>query len=249
MSYKDETVLRELYVEQDLSMAQVADRLGCSTDTVSRWVNKFGIDTGKLTNEQRSAITLSNYQHQLVKGVLMGDGCIQRRGNRSHNPYFVVSMANEEFIRWLAGELGDIVASVKERTGVYAENLKNTQFTLKTYSHPVFRNYADWYTDGQKRWPLDEPMTPLELKMLYVTDGSPVKHPEQWAFKISAINESDRKESVANMFHREFGIDISWHSSDKNTKGTIYIPSEYSDIMWEQEPVPGFNYKWPEVTQ
>lgn len=226
-------------------MKEVAEELDCSADTISRWVNKFGIDTGRLTDNQRSEISFSEYQHQLIKGVLMGDGCIQRRDNENHNPYFVVTMKNRQFIDWLADQLADIVASVKKRSGEYAETLDNQQWTLKTYSHPVFRNYADWYTSGQKRWPLDEPITELELKMLYVTDGSPVKHPESWAAKISAINECDRRGEVSEMFKREFEIDISWHSSDKNTDGVIYISSEYADIMWNQKSVPGFGYKWP----
>lgn len=245
MSYKDEDVLRELYIEQDLSMVEVADELDCATTTVSDWVNKFGFDTGRLTDSQRSDISLTSRQHSLIKGTLMGDGCVNRRNDDNKNPQYRIVMKNEEFIRWLADELQPLTSSVKDRTGEYADTLDNPQYILTTYSHPLLQQYADWYKSGEKRWPLDKTFSALELKMLYVTDGSPVKHTDNWAAKISAINECDRKEDVSQMFSRELDIDISWHSSDKDRDGVIYIPSADADIIFEQEPVPGFEYKWP----
>lgn len=244
-SYKDEDTLRRLYIDESMSMEEIADELNCSSDTISRWANKFEIETGRLTNEERSSLSITNYQRQLIKGVLMGDGCIKRRGHPSHKPFFVVTMTNKKFIEWLSRELGDIVSSVRKRTGEYADTLENTQWILKTYSHDMFREFADWYKTGQKRWPTDEKFTKLELKMLYVTDGSPVKNTNNWAAKISAINECDRKQKISNMFEREFGISMSWHSSDANTNGNIYIHAGSADVIWNQEPVTGFDYKWP----
>jgi len=245
-SYKNEETLRELYVEKDMSMAEVADELDCSKQTISTWANKFNLKTGRLTDGQRESIELSDRQHQILKGTLMGDGCVVRRSSENRNPQYRISMKNEEFIRWLHDELQPLSSSVKRRKGEYADTLENEQYILTTYSHPVLKEYADWYKTGQKRWPTGEGFTPLELKMLYITDGSPVKHPDNWAVKISAINESDRKEAVSKMFERELGISISWHSSDSKTNGVIYIPSEQSDMIWNQEPVQGFEYKWPD---
>jgi transposase len=249
MSYNEKDVLLDLYVDQGLSMAEIADELDCSSNTVSRWANKFDIDTGRLTDEQRSNISLSEYQHELVKGVLMGDGCVQRRDRETQNPYFCVTMKNKEFIEWLSVELDNISPDFRKRKGKYAETLDNTQWTIKTYSHPVFRQYATWYSSGEKKWPTDEEITELELKMLYVTDGSPVKHPDNWAAKISAINEKDRKDKVTKMFDRSLDIDISWHSSNKSTNGVIYIPAGQADVIWDQDAVPGFEYKWPNNEQ
>jgi len=247
MSYKDEDVLRELYVEKDLSMAEVGDRLDCSADTVSRWVNKFNIDTGRLTTDERKAISLSNRQREIIKGTLMGDGCVVRRGSNTVNPQYRISMKNSKFINWLYEELQPLSSSVKKRTGEYAESLDNEQSILTTYSHPLLNNYAEWYESGEKRWPTSENLSEMELKMLYVTDGSPVKHTENWAIKISAINECDRKDEVFSMFKDSFNIDISWHSSSSEVDGVIYIPSEHADIIWNQTPPPGFEYKWPDT--
>lgn len=245
MSYKDESTLRELYVKQDLTIREVADELDCSSNTISRWLNKFDINTGRLTNQQRQSIELSDRQHSLIKGTLMGDACVTRRNSDTVNPQYRISMKNQRFIDWLYDELQPLSSSVRKRKGEYAETLENEQSILTTYSHPILKEYADWYEAGQKRWPTEERLTELELKMLYVTDGSPVKHSENWAAKISAINECDRKTEVSKMFRDNLGIDISWHSSSSKIDGVIYIPSEYADMIWNQDPVPGFDYKWP----
>lgn len=246
MSHKDKDVLRQLYIEEDLSMKEVGEKLNCSSSTVSYWVNKFGFDTGRLTDEERSEISLTNRQHSLIKGVLMGDGCVVRRKDDNKNPQFRVVMKNEKFINWLSDELQPLTSSVKGRSGKYAETLDNPQHVLTTYSHPLLQQYADWYNDGKKRWPVDKNLSELELLMLYVTDGTPVKHTDNWAAGISAINEADRKEPVADMFKRSFDIDITWHSSDLDRDGLIYIPSADADIIWENAPPPGFEYKWPD---
>ena len=245
-TYKNKKVLEKLYVEQNLTVKEVAEELDCSGDTVSRWLNKHNINTGRLTNEQRQNISLSDEQRQIIKGLLMGDGCITRRNSNSINPTFRITMANEKFINWLYEKLKPIASGVVRRKGKYADTLENTQYTVNTYSHKLFSNFANWYVNGQKRWPLSEEFTELELKMLYVTDGSIVnENVESPSIKISAINESDRRSQVLEMFERDFGIEINWHKSSKHVRGNIYIPSEYCNIMWEQNAPPGFKYKWP----
>lgn len=45
-AYRDESKLRELYVEQDHSMEELAERFDVSAKTISNWCDKFGIKTG-----------------------------------------------------------------------------------------------------------------------------------------------------------------------------------------------------------
>lgn len=45
--WRDEETLRELYIEQDLTSYEVADRLDCSRPTINKWVNRYGIDKDK----------------------------------------------------------------------------------------------------------------------------------------------------------------------------------------------------------
>lgn len=50
--YKDEKWLRQKYVDEGLSMSQIADVCGCSYGTIYYWMNKCGIDRRKQPQEQ-----------------------------------------------------------------------------------------------------------------------------------------------------------------------------------------------------
>jgi transposase-like protein len=45
-AYRDESKLRELYVEKDFSMEELAEKFDVSAKTISNWCDKFGIKTG-----------------------------------------------------------------------------------------------------------------------------------------------------------------------------------------------------------
>jgi len=44
--WRDESILREKYREENMTMEEIADELNISTRTVSKWINKFDIPTG-----------------------------------------------------------------------------------------------------------------------------------------------------------------------------------------------------------
>jgi len=41
--WRDGSLLRELYWEQELSTTEIADKLGCTQQTVSRWMQRLDI--------------------------------------------------------------------------------------------------------------------------------------------------------------------------------------------------------------
>ena len=51
--YKNENTLRRLYIEEKQSIEEIGDRLGCSSRTVSRWMDKFGIQKRPRGSEPR----------------------------------------------------------------------------------------------------------------------------------------------------------------------------------------------------
>jgi transposase-like protein len=44
--YRDESTLRELYVEQDLTTTEIGNRYGVCSKTISNWLNRHNIRTG-----------------------------------------------------------------------------------------------------------------------------------------------------------------------------------------------------------
>lgn len=45
VAWKQEHVLRKLYVEKECTMEEIAEKLGCSYSTVNTWIDKFDIET------------------------------------------------------------------------------------------------------------------------------------------------------------------------------------------------------------
>jgi transposase-like protein len=48
--WRDEDVLRELRVKQDLSVNDIAEKAGCSYKTVWRWLDEFGIEADQYSD-------------------------------------------------------------------------------------------------------------------------------------------------------------------------------------------------------
>ena len=57
--WRDEELMRHLAVEEQLSIAQIADRLGCSNPTASRWIEKHGITAEERKPWQDQELMLS----------------------------------------------------------------------------------------------------------------------------------------------------------------------------------------------
>lgn len=55
--WRDEEVLRRLYIEQQLTMAEVADTLKCSRQAVEEWIHRHGIETRSRNPETPEELT------------------------------------------------------------------------------------------------------------------------------------------------------------------------------------------------
>jgi len=199
-------------------------------------------DCGGLFNHIGSHITssscdfqnISDYEKEIYKGILLGDGCIS---GRDRVPYFSVSMSGEsgkEFTLWLSNELE--VSTVRFEKKLDKDN-HNTVYTLRTQSHDYFNQLSDWYSSGEKVYPNDLELTPTILKMWYISDGSlsdsgPI---------ITCWNESERSNFLMSLFS-EIDLDVTWQSGNSN----IYIRKSSQQDFFEYmgSPVPGFEYKW-----
>jgi len=52
-SWRDKDTLEELYVEEEMTQPEIAEELGCSTQTVYTWMKKHGIETRDNGEAQR----------------------------------------------------------------------------------------------------------------------------------------------------------------------------------------------------
>jgi hypothetical protein len=178
---------------------------------------------------------LKPYQHEVLTGILMGDGSVKKHNQEKYNPKLRISVKNKKYIEYLSCTiLGDISTGMKEHNSG-----DHKMHCLDTISHPELERYSSWYGSGEKVWPENIIMTPTTLKHLYVCDGCLVNP----GIAIACENERGNGEKLKKYFSN---IDIP--------EPQIYNSESYG-IRWNADesmqviqymgaPVPGFKYKW-----
>lgn len=212
-------------------------------------------------------IDISNNQHKVITGLVMGDGCIQNRGGG--RPYLVVGMITPEYLEYLNSSIfPKIGLGVKfhcsaEQSAKNALNLPgatgnpenyNDMYSFRTLSHSEFNEYGLWYSSGKKVWPSNIEMTPTTLKHWYCCDGyirNNQKENKSAYLGISMSNEIKNKDKVSRIFKKS-GLPEPRYDTAKRKNGTIKCDANFTVDQSKQlfeymgKPLPGFEYKWPE---
>lgn len=207
-----------------------------------------------LTKDELDRInkSITDRQKEIIIGLLMGDAWIAKDENK--NAKLSVEMINKDFLEYVNTELGDIVSicrlkstakelADKNRKYGYTvnESKYNDIYTLRTRSLEYFNELHQWYSSGKKRFPKDLELTPLIVKVWYCCDGS---YCDNSYPVIYSSNESDNREMVLDLF-KNTQIDPSYIDSGG---GAINFKRSGSDDFFNYigDPLPGFEYKWPE---
>jgi hypothetical protein len=183
---------------------------------------------------------MSEYQYELIKGLVMGDGYVKRREN---SPAQVrAEMTNPKFLSWLYREMGELSASVYNyrtaeenamRNGDDSPYGYNDSYHYITRTAPCFNSFAEWY-DNDKTWPTELELTPTSLSILYVCDGTlSGKTPS-----ISCVKEQYRPEYVKSLFE-SMGIGASMRGHHIRLEKDSFFETVGG-------PIEGFEYKWIE---
>jgi len=205
--------------------------------------------------------SLGEHRHEVIKGVLMGDGYLQRS---SKNACLVVNMTNAEYLHYLdsilwiystgvrntrtAEELAENARQTESRGNVNEGNYSDS-FELRTRTHPELNRYRCWYDSGKKTWPEIE-LTPAVLRHLYVCDGNYDTKGSHERVRIAMSNEVKNQEKVQRMFDN-VGIPIGHFDTAERKDGSrrclAVIPKATENGFFDYigDAVPGFSYKWP----
>jgi len=193
-------------------------------------------------------------QKEIITGLLMGDGCINRGGKV---PRLTSNMTSPNYLKYIDNIFGCISTGVslkrtaKENAKISVnrginldakeENYQNI-YNWKTRRHPNLQQWADWYSTGKKIWPKDIELTPTVLKHWYCGDGNWENSGTSNRIKISMENEMGNIEKVFSMFTNSGLPEPSSYSGHK-----IVFTVDQSKELWEYmgKPLPDFYYKWP----
>jgi hypothetical protein len=208
---------------------------------------------------------LTQKQKEIVTGLLMGDGCM--RDMKNANCYLQVKMISKNYLEYLNNLFGclgsslKLVATAEEKaqenidrgfSETVNENNYSDQYNWNTRSHPEFNKFREWYSSGKKVWPEDIELTPTVLKHWYVGDGHYATTCSQERIKIAMSNEAQNTEKVTNYFTNSGLPEPSTYYKNERKDGGIQCNASWtvedSHTLWEYmgEPLPDFEYKWPE---
>jgi hypothetical protein len=200
---------------------------------------------------------LSEHQHEVLTGVLMGDGHIKINGKNGHLTVNIIKRPYLEYLDEVFSGLSNGVQlertaeeSFEQSGGMFRTSVENFNdiYQFRTKAHKEITPYREWYSSGKKVWPDDIEMTPTVLKHWYCCDGSYNTSGGHRSIRIGMKNEKNNKEKVDSYFS-ERGLPTPYYNEpDTKINGcTAEWGNLDSDELFEYmgEPIDGFKYKWP----
>jgi len=200
----------------------------------------------------------------MITGILMGDGFID---TSSKNPCLMIEMVSPNYLEYVAnkfGVLGGAVNLLRTAEENAKSNINNTfadnpvpedysdSYSWSTVRHPGLKEFIKWYSSGDKVWPKDIELTPTVLKHWYCGDGSWNNTTHHNSIYISMSNEINEKEKINSLF-KNVGLPEPSNYNigerrDGSTDCTAQFTVDQSKELWQYmgEPLPDFEYKWPE---
>jgi hypothetical protein len=200
----------------------------------------------------------SDEQYEIITGVVMGDGCVEKRNK---NPNLQCQMISREYLKYLDRKFGCFSRGVtlhrtseegyrmNKESGFSPNAVKKDYSDLyrwRSRSHPNLQEFSDWYSTGKKVWPEDIELTPTVLKHWYCGDGHWDNSDSHNRIKISMNNESENKNKVGNIF-QDVGLPRPSNYNESQRNCLAVFTADQSHRLWEYmgDPLPDFEYKWP----
>jgi len=201
---------------------------------------------------------LTEYQADIVSGVLMGDGCIDACRN---NCRLVVAMANKDYLEFLHEELKPHTSSMWKEYGSEeaAERMRENGFRPNankkdykpvwrfiTKQTPEFNEYRSWYNGSEKQFPKDINLNHTTLKHWFVCDGTLDISNSCPLASISLNNERGNKEKICSLFDKTPINDYVWAEYDTDVEIRFNKQGTKTFFDYIGDPISGFEYKWPD---
>lgn len=213
---------------------------------------------------------LKEKQEEIITGLLMGDGSINH-GYDSANPCIESEMISKNYLNYIDNNLGvfgngvSIKHTAEDNAKIARNNGLNPKAEQDNYSqsyywnsmrHPEIDKFASWYDSGKKTWPDNIDLTSTTLKHWYCCDGwMSVNNGYLNSMRISSSNEIENTQKIAQIFENSNLPKPEFRKRERSNKYKdeymsceIIFGVEDSKEMWDYmgEPLPDFNYKWPE---
>jgi len=190
--------------------------------------------------------TITQHQHDILTGLLMGDGCLFRK---TAEPKMEVIMTCKEYLKYIHKKFGILGVGIRQESERTED--RKPIYAWATRTHHQLREYADWYGEDGKSYPKNTQMNKTILKHWYCCDGYFDNKNTCWRIRITVNNESGNKDKILSYFEGSNIVSPDvWDERETKNRGRACEIRWYKDSskkLFEQlgKPLPGFEYKWP----
>lgn len=202
---------------------------------------------------------LTEKQVNIIKGLILGDGCID---DSNKNSALQVIMTNKKYLEYLDKVFSSLSTSVRLhvtaeesaqqmrdknfRPDAKAENYSDL-YIWRTRTHPKIQQIAEKFKEN---W-LNQKLNPTIFKHWYCSDGCYNNNNKQRYISLAMANFIEDRDKISKLFSRTGLPKPSNYSIAENNVGTKNCSAEWTvgktqklfDYMGE--PLPGFDDKWP----
>lgn len=253
-----ENNISKLYLENNLSIRQIAKEINCSYSGVKNRLHKMNIPMrNKCASLNLCPDKLNNKEFELVVGTVLGDGhLVNPKKNGESQLYLGHSVKQKSYIEWKHSEL-------KRFTGCKIYPLRHTLNNGKTYitlnfltrkSHVFTEIRNHFYKSNIKtldfEW-LKDNLTTLGLSVWYMDDG--YNYPDKGCEISSQCFTKQENKQLLKLLKEKFGI-VANLRRIKNKRCKIYIrkqDKQHFFTLIRKWIIPSMSYKVksPEATR
>lgn len=208
-------IMTQLYDVELQTDAEIAALYGTYQVKINRMRQRWGVGTlGKTGRLTKQMPTLTDLQKQVLIGSLLGDGTMNSPGPLSARFSETHCLAQEGYLQWKAGILG-------EHISCFFDSDKTDKETGKVYPGRGFITHASthlrplydlFYGTGQRVFPssIHTLMTPLVLAVWFMDDGTASGYHPRIAFglddtSLMRITRALRKIGLSPTIHGDDG--------------------------------------------
>ena len=198
----------------------------------------------------KDELVLSDYQKEVLIGLLLGDGCLERSQN-SLGARLKVSqnIKQNEFVAWLYEVFKYFVQTPPKVKQTQRNSIRHEEVVFNTLTHPCFKNFYDMFYPNKKKVipeSIDQFLTPTALTVWFMSDGSiKSKQSRGRILNTQSFLRPDIEKLIC-ILKSKFNLQSSIRTQKDGLQ--IYISGKSAEILnrlLKDKILPSFYYKLP----
>jgi hypothetical protein len=174
----------------------------------------------------KASLTMSDRQKQLLEGMLLGDGHLERqKGALTARLKIEHSVKQAAYVAWKHNEWRDWVSTApRERQKRNRLGTASTNIGFSTLAHVELERFRErFYRDRRKAVPEDLELTPLSMAVWFMDDGSRKSSQCRGLYLNTQSFTAAEVELLRCVISRDIGVETSVRKQSDGLQ--MYVPS------------------------